>query len=141
MNSFVGWPSTEVVHPEKLACAATGLVSASSDPMSGDDRETNTGVGDLIKCFQRHGGVQRRNWDRGDNPLDTMHRDPSCPFLQPRDDVAVVPSYLRAQLLLSIGDSALQQCDCRDDQIVVQVPQTTLGSSSKEGKIHNDGGS
>ena len=70
-----------------------------------------------------------------------MHH-PCCPFLQPRDDVAVVPSYLHVQLLLSIGDSALQQCDCGDDQIVVpQVPQTTLGSSSKEGKMHNDGGS
>ena len=120
-DSFVEWPLTEAVHPERLADA--GFVY--------------TGVGDLVKCFQC--GVQHHNWPHpGDNPLDMHH--PCCPFLQP-DDVAVVPSGLQFfSSQFAIGDS-LQQCEYRDDQavhVVPQVPQATLNSSRsnprKEGK-------
>ena len=82
LNSFVGWPLTKAVHPEKLAHA--GYVY--------------TGVGDLVKCFQC--GVQHRNWHPGDNPLDMHH--PCCPFLQP-DDVAVVSTIRPTTIFVNRG--------------------------------------
>ena len=65
INSFVGWPLNETVHPEQLA--RVGFVY--------------TGDGALVQCFQC--GVKYRHWYKGDVPLNVHQKcNPRCPFLQ-----------------------------------------------------------
>ena len=68
LNSFVGWPIKEIVHPVKLA--GVGFVY--------------TGKGSLVQCFQC--GIKYRNWNKlGQEiaPFDIHHHcNPRCPFLQ-----------------------------------------------------------
>ncbi|XP_053389940.1 baculoviral IAP repeat-containing protein 7-like [Mercenaria mercenaria] len=65
MNTFTGWPCTDVIDPERLVSA--GFFYA--------------GISDCVRCFSCGGGL--RNWEYGDSPWEEHARwFPECCFLR-----------------------------------------------------------